>query len=62
MKRLTKRSRSQLALSLEREVPHDLTLEQRTALLTALADLLLEALGVIPPDAVADGAGESHER
>jgi hypothetical protein len=65
MKRLTKRSRSQLALSLEREARHDLTPEQRTALLTALADLLLEALGVAPPDAAPDAApdaGESHER
>lgn len=61
MKRLTKRSRSQLALLLEHEVRHDLTLEQRTALLAALADLLLEALGVASADTTTE-AGESHER
>lgn len=61
MKRLTKRSRNQLALSLEREAGHLLTPEQRTALLVALADLLLEALDMAPPKGSSD-PGESHER
>lgn len=60
MKRLTKRSKGQLALSLERAAQRELTPDQESALLVALADLLLEALGETPP-ASANERGESHE-
>jgi hypothetical protein len=60
MRRLAKRSRAQLALSLEREVQFELSPDQESALLLALADLLLEALGEAPP--VSTDQGESHER
>jgi|ACXJ01.1.fsa_nt_gi hypothetical protein len=60
MRRLAKRSRAQLALSLEREVQFELSPDQESALLLALADLLLEALGETPP--VSTDPGESHER
>jgi hypothetical protein len=50
MKRMTKRSRHQLALSLEREAQLQITADQKAALLIALADLLLEALGVAPAE------------
>lgn len=60
MKRLAKRAKGQLALSLEREVRCDLPPDQESALLHALADLLLEALGEAPPVST-HGPGESHE-
>jgi hypothetical protein len=41
-------SRRQLALSLDREVTHPLPEEVHQALVAALADLLLEALGHEP--------------
>ncbi len=61
MRRLAKRSKAQLALSLEREVQFELSPEQESELLLALADLLLEALGEAPPVST-DEPGESHER
>ena len=60
MKRLARPSRQQLALTLERETQHELQEDQRAALLTALSDLLLEALGVAPPQA-SNEPGEDHE-
>ncbi len=48
MKRPTSIVTSQLLLSLEREEPHRLDEETREALITALADLLLEAYGEAP--------------
>jgi hypothetical protein len=60
MKRLTKRSKGQLSFALEREVRHDLTPEQESALLVALSDLLVEALGEALPN-VSPEPGESHE-
>lgn len=61
MRRLAKRSKRQLALSLERAVECELSPEQENALLLALGDLLLEALGEAPPVAT-DEPGESRER
>jgi hypothetical protein len=61
MKHLAKRSDGQLALCLERKSRHELTPDQEAALLLALSDLLLEALGETPP-AAASNSGESHER
>ena len=60
MKRKTKRTRHQLALSLEREAQLQITVDQKAALLIALADLLLEALGVAPTES--SNEGESNER
>ncbi len=60
MKRMTKRSRHQLALSLEREAQLQITADQKAALLIALADLLLEALGAAPAES--SSAGESNEQ
>ncbi len=60
MKRMTKRSRHQLALSLEREAQLQITADQKAALLIALADLLLEAMGVAPAES--SSAGESNEQ
>ena len=60
MKRKTKRTRHQLALSLEREAQLQITADQKAALLIALADLLLEALGVAPNES--SNEGESNER
>lgn len=60
MKRLAKRSKGQLAFALEREARRDLTPDQQSALLLALSDLLLEALGEALPEAK-DESGESHE-
>jgi hypothetical protein len=60
MKRLAKRSRGQLALSLEREIQCELTPDQESALLLAMADLLLEALGERPPAPTSE-PGENHE-
>jgi hypothetical protein len=60
MKRKTKRSRHQLALSLEREAQLEITPDQKAALLIALADLLLEALGAAPAEASSEG--ESNEQ
>jgi len=60
MKRLTKRSTGQMALLLEREIHCELTADQQSALLLALADLLLEALGEAPC-AATNEPGESHE-
>jgi hypothetical protein len=60
MKHPTKRSRRQLSLSLEREGRHDLTPDQESALLLALADLLIEALGEALPSASPE-PGERHE-
>ena len=60
MKRLAKRSKGQLALSLEREVQCELSPDQESALLLALADLLLEALGEASPISTSE-PGESHE-
>jgi hypothetical protein len=45
MNRRLSTSRRQLALFLEREAKHPLPEETHQALVTALADLLLEALG-----------------
>jgi hypothetical protein len=45
MNRRVNTSRRQLALLLEHEIRHPLPEEVREALVTALADLLLEALG-----------------
>jgi hypothetical protein len=61
MRRVAKRSKGQLALSLEREVQVELSPDQESALLLALADLLLEALGEAPPVST-DDPGEHHER
>jgi len=55
MKRKTKRSRHQLALSLEREAPLEITPDQKAALLIALADLLLEALGAAAAESSSEG-------
>jgi hypothetical protein len=60
MKRLIRPSRQQLALTLERETKHELLPDQRAALVNALADLLLEALGAISPESLNE-PGESHE-
>jgi hypothetical protein len=60
MKRKTKRSRHQLALSLEREAQLEITPDQKAALLIALADLLLEALGAAPTESSSEG--ESNEQ
>lgn len=60
MKRLIRPSRHQLALTLEREAKHELLPDQRSALLGALADLLLEAIGAASPEASNEG-GENHE-
>jgi hypothetical protein len=60
MKRRNRSSRHQLALSLEREPRHELTPDQRAALLVALADLLLEALGAALPGSSTE-PGELHE-
>jgi len=60
MKRLVRPSRHQLTLTLEREAQQELLEDQRAALLTALADLLLEALGVAPPEA-SNEPGDYHE-
>lgn len=60
MKRLNPSSKQQLALSLEREPRHELAPDQRAALLQALADLLLEALGATAQGAPAE-TGETHE-
>lgn len=46
MKRPLGKSRRQLALALQREGPHPLPQEKHEELVTALADLLLEALGM----------------
>lgn len=61
MKRLVRPSRHQLALTLEREAQQELLEDQQAALLTALAELLLEALGVAPPEA-SSKPGDHHER
>jgi hypothetical protein len=45
MKRRANAARRQLALSLEREAKNQLPEETHQAVVTALADLLLEALG-----------------
>jgi hypothetical protein len=58
MKRLIRPSRQQLVLTLEREIKHDLLPDQRVALINALADLLLEALGAVSQNE----PGESHEQ
>lgn len=60
MKRLTMRSKGQLSFALEREVRPDLTSDQQSALLLALSDLLLEALGEALP-AEDSESGESNE-
>lgn len=60
MKRLARRSKGQLAFALEREARHDLTPDQQSAVLLALSDLLLEALGEATPEAKNE-SGESHE-
>jgi hypothetical protein len=60
MKHLTKRSQRQLSFALAREVKYDLTPDQERALLVALSDLLIEALGEAPPN-VSPEPGESHE-
>jgi hypothetical protein len=53
MKAMARQSRRQLALGLERESPQPLPSDTHEALITALADLLLEALaaekGDLPP-------------
>lgn len=61
MRLLAKRSKGQLALTLERETECELTPDQGNALLLALADLLLEALGEAPPVST-DEPGENNER
>jgi len=62
MKRLARRSKGQLALALEREIRCELAPEQESALLQALTDLLLEALGEAPPALVStQEPGETHE-
>lgn len=60
MKRLARPSKHQLALTLEREAQQELQEDQRAALLKALSDLLLEALGVTPPEA-SNEPGDEHE-
>jgi hypothetical protein len=60
MKRLIRPSRQQLALTLERETQHELLPDQRAELVSALADLLLEALGAAAPESPNE-PGESHE-
>ena len=60
MKRLARPSRHQLALILEPEPQHELPPDQRAALLIALADLLLQALGMSPPEE-ANTRGEADE-
>jgi hypothetical protein len=60
MKRLARPSRHPLVLTLEHEAQHELQEDQRAALLIALSDLLLEALGVVPPE-VSNEAGDDHE-
>jgi hypothetical protein len=54
MKRLTKQYQGQLSFALAREVRHDLTPDQESALLVVLSDLLIEALGEAPPMARSD--------
>jgi len=61
MKRLIRPSRQQLALTLEREIQHEVLPGQRAALVSALADLLLEALGAISPEPPRE-AGEENEQ
>lgn len=61
MKRQARRSKGQLSFALEREARHDLTPDQQNALLLALSDLLLEALGEALP-AEDSESGESNER
>jgi hypothetical protein len=60
MKRLIKSSRQQLALTLEREIQQELLPDQRAELVSALADLLLEALGAASPEPSKE-PGESDE-
>ena len=60
MKRLIRPSREQLALILERETQHELPPDQRAELVSALADLLLQALGATSPQS-SNEPGESHE-
>ena len=60
MKHLARRSKGQLAFMLEHETRHDLTPDQQSALLLAVSDLLLEALGEASPEARSQ-PGESHE-
>lgn len=60
MKRLIKPSRQQFALTFEREIQHELLPDQRAELVSALADLLLEALGAVSPEPSKE-QGESHE-
>jgi hypothetical protein len=48
-------SRRQLALSLEREAKHRLPEDAHQALVTALADLLLEALDYEHPESASEG-------
>jgi hypothetical protein len=60
MKRLIRPSGQQLALTLERETQHELLPDQRAKLVSALADLLLEALGAAAPES-SNEPGESHE-
>ena len=60
MKRLAGQNKGQLSFALERRARQDLTPDQESALLLALSDLLLKALGKIPPN-TSPGPGESHE-
>ena len=60
MKRLAKQPQGQLSFALERRVRQDLPPDQESALLLALSDLLIEALGEIPPNASHE-PGEGHE-
>ncbi|MHB1239523.1 MAG: hypothetical protein ACYC18_03380 [Gammaproteobacteria bacterium] len=60
MERMVNTSRRQLALLLEHEIRHPLPEETQEALVTTLADLLLEALGHENP-APADKGGDRDE-
>lgn len=60
MKRRANAGRRQLALSLDREVVNRLPEETHQEVITALADLLLEALGELACKAVSEQGGD-HE-
>jgi hypothetical protein len=60
MKRTANAARRQLALSLDREIVNQIPEETQQAVIAALADLLLEALGEPASKAVSEQGGD-HE-
>ncbi|HEY1966042.1 MAG TPA: hypothetical protein VGG59_13970 [Acidobacteriaceae bacterium] len=62
MKRLAGKSRRQLALALQRECLHPLPQEKHEELVTALAELLLEALGMKVSEQDGGGRDEPEDQ